>query len=73
MVQLGVFASRTNAERLTQELKGKGFHASVSESTGAGGRTLWRVRAGPVTERAAAEQLNAKLRAVGHAGALVPK
>lgn len=73
MVQLGVFASRTNAERLTQELKGKGFHTSVSESTGGGGRTLWRVRAGPVSDRAAADQLNSKLRAAGHAGTVVPK
>jgi DedD protein len=72
MVQLGVFASRANADRLMQDLKGKGFHTSVSESPG-GGRTLWRVRAGPVTERAAADQLNARLRAAGHAGAVVPK
>jgi DedD protein len=72
MVQLGVFASRENADRLTQELKGKGFHTAVSESTG-GGRKLWRVRAGPVPERAAADQLNAKLRAAGHAGSVVPK
>jgi DedD protein len=72
MVQLGVFASRANADRLMQELKGKGFHTSVSESTG-GRRTLWRVRAGPVPERATADQLNARLRAAGHAGAVVPK
>jgi DedD protein len=72
MVQLGVFVSRANADRLMQELKGKGFHTSVSESTG-GGRTLWRVRAGPVAERAAADQLNARLRLAGHAGAVVPK
>jgi DedD protein len=72
MVQLGVFASRANAERLAQELKNKGFHTSVSEASG-GGRALWRVRAGPLSERAAAEQLNAKLRAAGHAGSVVPK
>jgi DedD protein len=72
MVQLGVFASRENADRLTQELKGKGFHTSVSQSIGAG-RKLWRVRAGPLPERAAAEQLNARLRAAGHAGSVVPR
>jgi DedD protein len=72
MVQLGVFASRANADRLMQDLKRKGFHTSVSESTG-GRRTLWRVRAGPVPERAAADQLNASLRAAGHAGSVVPK
>ena len=72
MVQLGVFSIQANAERLAQELKSQGFHALVSENSG-GGRPLWRVRAGPVAERAAAEQLNARLRAAGHAGSVVPK
>jgi cell division septation protein DedD len=72
MVQLGVFSIQANAERLAQELKSQGFHALVSEN-GGGGRPLWRVRAGPVSERAAAEQLSAKLRAAGHAGSIVPK
>jgi cell division septation protein DedD len=71
-VQLGVFSVQANAERLAQELKSKGFHTLVSEMSG-NGRTLWRVRAGPVAERAAAEQLSAKLRAAGHAGSVVPK
>jgi cell division septation protein DedD len=72
MVQLGVFSIKANAERLAQELKGQGFHALVSEN-GGGGRPLWRVRTAPVAERAAAEQLNARLRAAGHAGSVVPK
>jgi DedD protein len=72
LVQLGVFSVQANAERLVQELKSQGFHALVSENTG-GGRPLWRVRTAPVAERAAAEQLNAKLRAAGHAGSIVPK
>ena len=72
MVQLGVFANHDNAERLVQQLKGQGFHALVSEIS-SGTRTLWRVRAGPVAERAAAEQLSVKLRAAGHIGAVVPK
>jgi DedD protein len=72
MVQLGVFSVQANAERLAQELKSQGFHALVSEN-GGGGRPLWRVRSGPVMERAAAEQLNARLRAAGHAGSIVPK
>ncbi|MGH8209219.1 MAG: SPOR domain-containing protein, partial [Steroidobacteraceae bacterium] len=72
MVQLGVFANHANADRLARELKGQGFHALVSQNSGAG-RTLWRVRAGPVAERAAAEQLGARLRAAGHAGSIVPK
>jgi DedD protein len=72
VVQLGVFAKHANAERLAQELKEKGFHALVSEVR-VHGQTLWRVRAGPVAERAAAEQLSAKLRMAGHAGSVVPK
>jgi len=72
MVQLGVFSVQANAERLAQELKSQGFHALVSENS-SGGRPLWRVRTGPVAERAAAEQLNARLRAAGHAGSVVPK
>jgi membrane protein required for colicin V production len=72
MVQLGVFSVQANAERLAEELKTQGFHAFVSENGGAG-HPLWRVRAGPVAERAAADALGAKLRAAGHPGSVVPK
>ena len=72
MVQLGVFSVQANAERLAQELKSQGFHSLVSQ-VGSAGRPLWRVRAGPVAEHAAAEQLSARLRAAGHAGSVVPK
>jgi cell division septation protein DedD len=72
VVQLGVFSVQANAERLAQELKSQGFHALVSPIGGAG-RPLWRVRAGPVAEHIAAEQLSMKLRAAGHAGSVVPK
>jgi cell division septation protein DedD len=73
MVQLGVFSVQTNAERLAQELKTQGFHALVSQIGGTGGHPMWRVRAGPVAEHAAAEQLSARLRAAGHAGSVVPR
>jgi DedD protein len=70
--QVGSFASRENAERLTRELKGKGFAATVSESTSKGKR-LWRVRVGPEADRAGAVALGAKLRAAGQpGGAAVP-
>lgn len=72
MVQLGVFRNHANAERLAQQLKEQGFHALVSESV-TGGGPLWRVRAGPVAERASAEQLGARLRAAGHGGSVVPR
>jgi DedD protein len=71
MVQLGSFASRPNAERLAQQLKTQGFTASVSQ--GSSGRHLYRVRVGPVHDRPAAAQLQAKLKAAGHSGALVPR
>jgi DedD protein len=73
MVQLGVFASRDNADRLAQELKEKGFRISVSEVAGSSGRKLFRVRAGPVTDRTAAADLAAKLRAAGAPGSVVPR
>jgi cell division septation protein DedD len=71
MVQLGSFASRDNAERLAKQLRGSGFQASVSQGTT--GRRFYRVRAGPVQDHAAAEQLAGKLRAAGHAGEVVAK
>jgi DedD protein len=72
VVQVGVFAKQANAERLARDLQEQGFHALVSQN-GSTGRTLWWVRAGPVAERAAAEQLSARLRAAGHVGSVVPK
>ena len=71
MVQLGSFASRPNAERLAQQLKGQGFAASVSQGTS--GRHLYRVRVGPAHDKAAAAQLQGKLKAAGHTGAVVPR
>jgi DedD protein len=71
MVQLGSFASRPNAERLAQQLKSQGFTAGVSQ--GSTGRHLYRVRVGPVRDKAAAAQLQAKLKAAGHSGAVVPR
>ncbi|MBV9697834.1 MAG: SPOR domain-containing protein [Gammaproteobacteria bacterium] len=69
LVQVGSFAQRGNAEHLAQQLTGQGFASSVSQSSG--GRHLYRVRVGPVHDKAAATQLAAKLRAAGHKGSLV--
>jgi cell division protein FtsN len=71
MVQLGSFASRTNAERLARQVRAGGFKVSVSQ--GSSGRRLYRVRVGPAHDREAAMQLAVKLRAAGHSGSLVPK
>jgi len=71
VVQLGSFASRSNAERLAQQVHGLGYTVSVSRGTK--GRRLYRVQVGPARARAAAEQLAAKLRTQGHGGAVVAK
>lgn len=71
VVQLGSFASHRNADRLARSLQGRGFHMSVSPAR-AGSRVLWRVRAGPAHDRAGAEHLAARLRALGHRGELLP-
>jgi DedD protein len=69
-VQLGVFASRDNAERLAKQVKGKGYSVTVNESSGA--KRLYRVRVGPEKDRGSADALKARLRAAGHAGTVVP-
>jgi len=71
VVQLGSFAGRQNANRLAHSLTAKGFRMSVS-SARAGSRVLWRVRAGPAHDRAAAQHLAARLRALGHHGEILP-
>lgn len=69
-VQLGVFASRENAERLALEVRVKGFKASVSPVT-SGSRKLYRVRVGPTADRAAAQELQGRLKAAGRPGGTV--
>jgi cell division septation protein DedD len=69
-VQLGVFASRDNAERLALEVRVKGFKASVSRVT-SGSRKLYRVRVGPTADRAAAQELQGRLKAAGRPGGTV--
>ncbi|MGH8268291.1 MAG: SPOR domain-containing protein, partial [Steroidobacteraceae bacterium] len=71
VVQLGSFASRANAERLAQQVRGRGFAVGVSRA--GSGRRLYRVRVGPARDHAAALQLQARLRAAGHGGSIVPK
>jgi DedD protein len=71
VVQLGSFASDANAERLAQQVRAQGFTVAVSQSSS--GRHLYRVRVGPVKDRAAASQLAQKLSAGGHAGSIEPR
>ena len=69
-VQLGVFANRENAERLAIDVRVKGFKASVSPVT-SGNRKLYKVRVGPTADRAAAQELQGRLKAAGRPGGTV--
>lgn len=68
--QLGSFASRDNAERLTKELREAGYSVNLARVQ-AGGKDLYRVRAGPAPSREAVATLQAKLAAAGHKSSLV--
>jgi DedD protein len=70
-VQLGSFASRANADKLVRQLRAQGFGVYVV-SGGSGTAARYRVRVGPMADRNAASQAQAKLKSSGHAGSLVP-
>jgi cell division septation protein DedD len=59
-VQVGAFAESEGAERLAQDLRGKGFPVYVSPGAAAGG-PRWRVRVGPHATREEAERAADKL------------
>jgi DedD protein len=69
-VQLGSFASRANADKLTRQMKASGFAAFVLEG-GSGTSVRYRVRVGPLADRVSAERMAAKLKALGHDSSLV--
>lgn len=70
IVQLGSFSNRANAERLAGDARGKGFNVAVQAGGGSSGN-LYRVRAGPETDKARAEALAARLAAAGFKGGRV--
>ncbi len=70
-VQLGSFASRSNANKLLSELRAKHFSGHLSVS-GSGARRRYRVRIGPLGNRGDAEQMAAKLKVAGHGASIVP-
>jgi DedD protein len=70
-VQLGSFASRANADKLVRQLRAQGFGVYVL-SGGSGTAARYRVRVGPLADRNAATQTEAKLKSSGHVGSLVP-
>lgn len=70
-VQVGSFSQTANADRVVKELGAAGIAARVS-AVRSNGKELFRVRAGPVNDRAAAEALRSRLAAAGHKGTIVP-
>jgi DedD protein len=69
-VQLGSFASRSNADNLSRQVKGQGFSVYVLPG-GAGSSVRYRVRVGPLADRDSAERTAAKLKSIGHVSSLV--
>jgi len=67
-VQLGLFAKRDNAERLQHAAQAKGFPVMIS---GADGRGLYRVYAGGMADRAAAESYAQRLKDQGMPAAVI--
>ena len=61
-VQVGAFGSAESARKLVKDLAGAGFDAYVAPIPRAG-KTLHRVRVGPVADRAEADRLAARLKA----------
>ena len=68
MVQLGLFAKRDNAERLAHNAQAQGFAVSVSNADAKG---LYRVYAGGMSERSAAEAYAQRLKDHGLTAAVV--
>jgi rare lipoprotein A len=72
-LQAGAFAVAENAERLRERLTAAGIGPVFLRSDAADGRTLYRVRVGPVESVAAYDALVARLHALGVASvALAP-
>jgi cell division septation protein DedD len=70
-VQVGAFGTAAAANKLIGQLKGDGFSAYPSPISKSG-KTLHRVRVGPVGSRAEADQLAARLKSRGLPATVVP-
>lgn len=70
-VQVAAMGSQADANALRDKLRAAGFDG-FTDSVNSGGRTLWRVRAGPQTQRADAERVRDQIKAkLGLAGNVV--
>jgi rare lipoprotein A len=65
--QAGAFASEANATRLRDRLRASGVDGAFVRRDDAGGRTVFRVRIGPVASVADYDALVTRLRELGHA------
>lgn len=72
VVQVGSFSTRAKATEVARDLERRGFAAFVRSST-VKGKTMYRVRIGPVAERSAAESLLAKVKSHSPGAAVVPQ
>ena len=63
-LRVGIFGVRDNAERLARKLRTAGFAVDVDKQVIAG-KDMYRVRAGPVRDRAEALALQARLKDAG--------
>lgn len=61
-VQLAAVSSQADAHALRDKLRAAGFDGFV-DSVQSGGRTLWRVRAGPQTQRSDAQRVHDQIKA----------
>jgi DedD protein len=71
-VQVASFGVRATSERIAGELKAQGYPAFVT-SFDAKGQTMYRVRVGPVADRAAADALLKKIKPLHPGAAVVPQ
>jgi DedD protein len=69
-VQVGSFSSRPAAEKIASQFQGRGYHSYITEYR-SGGRTLHRVRLGPVANRAQADAMVRKLKSEGTSATVV--
>jgi DedD protein len=64
-IQVAAVSDKARADSLAKEIAGKGFPARV-ESANASGGTVYRVRVGPISGQAKADETKAKLGAAGY-------
>lgn len=70
-VQIGAFAEAANAERARRNLESAGIKPVLIVTAMEGGKTLYKVRIGPLADVTAVDQLTGRLASLGYADAQV--